>query len=128
MTDTDTVTIYDFAWDDGGDLGVWVLDGDKAVLVEASVNERGEQELDEDGDPLDSDERHWVQGEPTGEHVLPSGELPVGAGVLLPEHREPVFGAAARQAWARLFKLAAERPMIDNGRGAGGVTGYQTGF
>jgi len=87
--------IYDFLWDDQGDLGVWVTPrgGGEPVLVEAMVVSA---RADEAG-----------YHEPTGEYVLASHvELESGDGVWV-ENARPVFGSQAQSVLARL--VATER-------------------
>jgi len=89
-------TVYDFAWAGCDDPAVWATTPDGPVLVEACVRLAG-----------DPDE---PEGRPTGDYVLPEGDLPDGAGVLLPEASYPLWGVAAEREWARLVKLAATTP------------------
>lgn len=82
--------IYDFLWDDQGDLGVWVaLSDGKLALVEAMV--------------CDPPEAHDGNPEPTGDYVLASAiELQPGDGVWVNGKGDPVYGFAAQAALAKL--------------------------
>lgn len=110
MSKNRRVVVYDFSWDDQGDLGLWVFDGREEVLVEAMERISTEVET-----------RYNRLGEPSGEYTLVSGKLPEGAGVLLPGAAKPVFGVAAESAWDRLVRASHEGAMVDNGRGVGGI-------
>jgi len=99
--------IFDFAWDDQAELGVWVAAGADAVCVEASICE---DEPDEAGFHV-----------PTGEYVLAGAcEFAAGDGVIL-RGSVVLRGAEARAAWDYRARLASEAEAIDNGRGVGGV-------
>lgn len=90
--------IYDFAWDDGGDLGVWVAyDDGREILVEACVRE-----------PSERDEN----GEPTGEYLLASAiEMQPGDSVITREGAR-LTGMAARGYVAELAEIQRDGKQI----------------
>jgi len=97
--------LYDFSWDDQADLGVWVRHGNQLVCVEAHILERVE-----DADEFASG---WQDlWSPLGEYEVCGGDLPPDAGVLLPGGDRPLFGFAAKRAWAKLARICAASPQV----------------